>query len=214
MTWDNEKIEIFPLRHPIKKVGLAKSKNGWRHLLKEIIVPPTNYFIELNDSVINGFEIRFNQLKKTISLKHENKNRDAVLKQFIHSFKQLNTTHQGIVAVCEKGIKTATSDNEIIKKHLFNDLDYLILEGDEVSNTMKLIIRKHFYEHKIRFNSWTPDQINSINTKRYSISDIKNLLSRNRLTALSIQNVHKFMWSVGNNIAQQIVIKQIHLIQQ
>jgi hypothetical protein len=24
MTWDNEKIEIFPLRHPIKKVGLAK----------------------------------------------------------------------------------------------------------------------------------------------------------------------------------------------
>jgi hypothetical protein len=213
LTWENESVELFPLTQPINNIGLAKSKNGWQQLLKEIIMSPTNYVIELKYSVINAYEIRLNKLEKCLSLKIENNCRDAVLNILIQSFKQLNAKHQGIVAVCENGTASAASDHIIIKRELFRNTDYNIENDDERSNALKSIVRKRFPSQLLRFNSWTPDQLNMIKCNAHSIYDINKVLLKTSRYALFVQNVNKFMCNIDDNIAQQIIIKQILLLQ-
>ncbi len=214
LTWENEGVEIYPLKQPINNIGIANSKDGWRILLRELIMSPTSYLIELKESVINAYEIRLNKLEKFLSLKNENNSREQIIKQLIQSFKQLNAEHQGIVAICNNGTDTAASDHKNIKRDLFKDKDYLIANEDERSKTLKSIIRKRFPSQLIRYNSWNPDQIHVISSSRYSISEINNMLLNNSITALSIQNVNKFMWRIDTCLAQQIVIKQVLLLQE
>jgi hypothetical protein len=214
LTWENQSVEIYPLKQPINNGGIADSKNGWRELLRELIMSPTNFLIELKESVINAYEIRLNKLEKILSLKDEINSREQIIIQLIQSFKQLNAKHQGIVAICENGTDSAASDQKTIKRELFNDKDHLISNEDERSNVMKSIIRKRFPSQLIRYNRWNPDQINTISSNRQSISDINNMLLNNSIYALSIQNVNKFMWRIDTCLAQQIVIKQFLLLQE
>jgi hypothetical protein len=213
LTWENGGVEIYPLKQPINNIGIANSKDGWRLLLRELIMSPTSYLIELKQSVINAYEIRLNKLEKFLSLKNDINTREQIIIQLIQSFKQLNAKHQGIVAICDNGTDSAASDHKNIKRDLFKDKDYLIANEDERSKTLKSIIRKRFPSQLIRYNSWNPDQIHVASSSRYSISDINIMLQNNSITALSIQNVNKFMWSVDSCIAQQIIIKQILLLQ-
>jgi hypothetical protein len=213
LTWENGGVEIYPLKQPINNIGIANSKDGWRELLKELIMLPTSYLIELKESVINAYEIRLNKIEKILSLKNENNSREHMNILLCQSFKQLNAKHQGIVAICNNGPDSASSDHKIIRKELFRDEDYIIDIEDERSKTLKSIIRRRFPSQLIRYNSWNPDQIHVASSSRYSISDINKMLLKNSINALSIQNVNKFMWSVDSCIAQQIIIKQILLLQ-
>lgn len=213
LTWENGGVEIYPLKQPFNNIGIANSKDGWRLLLRELIMSPTSYLIELKQSVINAYEIRLNKLEKILSLKNEINSREQIIIQLIQSFKQLNAKHQGIVAICNNGTDSAASDHKNIKRDLFRDKDYLIANEDERSKSLKSIIRKRFPSQLIRYNSWNPDQIHVASSSRYSISDISKMLQNNSINALSIQNVNKFMWSVDSCIAQQIIIKQILLLQ-
>jgi hypothetical protein len=213
LTWENGGVEIYPLKQPINNIGIANSKDGWRELLKELIMLPTSYLIELKESVINAYEIRLNKIEKILSLKNENNSREHMNILLCQSFKQLNAKHQGIVAICNNRPDSASSDHKIIRKELFRDEDYIIDIEDERSKTLKSIIRKRFPSQLIRYNSWNPDQIHVASSSRYSISDINKMLLKNSINALSIQNVNKFMWSVDSCIAQQIIIKQILLLQ-
>ncbi len=214
LTWENGGVEIYPLKQPINNIGIANSKDGWRLLLRELIMSPTSYLIELKQSVINAYEIRLNKLEKFLSLKNEINSREQIIIQLIQSFKQLNAEHQGIVAICNNGTDSAASDHKNIKRNLFKDKDYLIANEDERSKTLKSIIRKRFPSQLIRYNSWNPDQLHVISSSRYSISEINNMLMKNSITALSIQNVNKFMCGVNNCLAQQIITKQILLLQE
>jgi predicted kinase len=214
LTWENGSVEIYPLKQPINNIGIANSKDGWRVLLKELIMSPTSYLIELKQSVINAYEIRLNKLEKVLSLKNEINSMEQTIMQLCQSFKQLNAKHKGIVAICNNGADSTASDHKIIKRELFKDNEYLLANDDERSNIMKSIIRKRFPSQLIRYNSWNPDQIKMICSNRYSISDINNMLLNTSINALSIQNVKKFIRSVNNCLAQQIIIKQILLLQE
>jgi hypothetical protein len=214
LTWENGGVEIYPLKQPINNIGIANSKDGWRVLLRELIMSPTSYLIELKQSVINAYEIRLNKLEKVLSLKNEINSMEQTIMQLCQSFKQLNAKHKGIVAICNNGADSTASDHKIIKRELFRDKEYLLANDDERSNIMKSIIRKRFPSQLIRYNSWNPDQIKMICSNRYSISDINNMLLNTSINALSIQNVKKFIRSVNNCLAQQIIIKQILLLQE
>ncbi len=214
LIWENEGVDIYPLKQPINNIGIANSKDGWRELLKELIMSPTSFLIELKESVINAYEIRLNKLEKFLSLKNEINSRDKIIILLCQSFKQLNAKHQGIVAICNNGTDSAASDHKTIKRELFNDKDYLISNEDERSNVMKSIIRKRFPSQLIRYNSWNPDQINMISSSRHSTFDINNLLLDNSINALSIQNMNKFIWSIDNCLARHIIINQTHLLQE
>jgi hypothetical protein len=214
LIWENEGVDIYPLKQQINNIGIANSKDGWRELLKELIMSPTSFLIELKESVINAYEIRLNKLEKFLSLKIEINSRDKIIILLCQSFKQLNAKYQGVVAICNNGTDSAASDHKTIKRELFNDKDYLISNEDERSNVMKSIIRKRFPSQLIRYNSWNPDQINMISSSRHSTFDINNLLLNNSINALSIQNMNKFIWSIDNCLARHIIINQTHLLQE
>lgn len=214
LIWENEGVDIYPLKQQINNIGIANSKDGWRELLKELIMSPTSFLIELKESVINAYEIRLNKLEKFLSLKIEINSRDKIIILLCQSFKQLNAKYQGVVAICNNGTDSAASDHKTIKRELFNDKDYLISNEDERSNVMKSIIRKRFPSQLIRYNSWNPDQINMISSSRHSTFDINNLLLNNSINALSIQTMNKFIWSIDNCLARHIIINQTHLLQE